>query len=581
MSRAKNNNVKSPLAGFKNRLGLVVCLLGLYGAGLTARLVYLQVVQHEQLLAEAEKQYVEKIEINTGRGKIYDRNHNPLATNVDVESVYLNPKEVTDKKQALRQLTHSLDLSPETVQRKLDSRRHFVWLKRKIALTEAARLKDKGIPGVGFIRESRRFYPKRALAASTLGFVGLDNQGLEGVEHYFDDLLKGSTRKTYVERDARGRPLLDAEEGVLAPSPSHDLELTLDETIQFHTETVLTRQIEQYNARGGVAIVMEPRSGDILSMATYPPFNPNRYSAASPEAWRNPAVSHAYEPGSIFKPIVAAAAVEEGTASPQDIFFCENGEFRIGKATIGEAANHRFGWLSLSKIIAHSSNIGAIKVAQTLGDRRFFDYIKRFGFGTRSGVSLPGESSGMLRSVENWSGLSLASISFGHEISVTPLQMVTAMAAIANGGELVKPRLARGVWKDGKQVTHYPPQVVRRVISPTTSRKMIGMLKEVVRKGTGKKAAVKGFEVAGKTGTAQKIDPETHHYSSDNYIASFIGFVPAESPRLVILVMIDEPRDKYWGGEVAAPVFSEIARETLRYLNVPPQGERVFVLDRA
>ncbi len=580
MSRPKNSNVKTPLAGFKNRLGLVVFFLALYGSGLTARLVYLQVFQHEELLAEAEKQYVEKVEINTGRGKIFDRNHNPLATNIDVESVYLNPREVIEPLQTQRALSKALGISPELVRKKLKSQRHFVWLKRKIALPDAARLKNQSIPGVGFIRESRRFYPKRALAASTLGFVGLDNQGLEGLEHYYDDLLKGTTRKTYVERDARGRPLLDSEEGVLTPSPSHDLVLTLDEVIQFHTESALIRQAERYNARSGVAVVMEPESGDLLALATYPPFNPNRYGASNPEAWRNRAVSFAYEPGSIFKPIVAAAAMEEGTAEPKDIFFCENGSMKIGKSRIGEAANHSFGWLSLSRILIHSSNIGAIKIAQTLGDQRFFDYIRRFGFGTRSGIDLPGESPGMLRPLKNWSGLSLASISFGHEISVTPLQMVTAMAAIANGGTLVKPRIASGVWKDGRQVDHFPSEKLRRVVSGKTSKKLITILKEVVRQGTGKKAAVKGYEVAGKTGTAQKIDPETHKYSADNYLASFIGFVPADSPRLVILVMIDEPKGSYWGGEVAAPAFSEIARETLRYLNVPKRGERVFVLDR-
>ncbi len=581
MSRPKANNLKTPLAGFQNRLGLVIFFLALYGAGLTARLVYLQVFQHEALLAEAEKQYVEKVEINTGRGKIFDRNHNPLATNIDVESVYLNPREVVDPEQALRVLTSALDLSPELIRQKLSSRRHFVWLKRKMALPDAARLKNQSIAGVGFIRESRRFYPKRALAASTLGFVGLDNQGLEGIEHYYDDLLKGTTRKTYVERDARGRPLLDSEAGLLTPSPSHDLVLTLDEVIQFHTESALARQVERYQARGGVAVVMEPKSGDVLALATYPPFNPNRYGVSNSDAWRNKVVSYAYEPGSIFKPIVAAAAIEEGTAEPTDIFFCENGQMKIGKSKIGEASNHSFGWLSLSRILIHSSNIGAIKIAQTLGGQHFFDYIRRFGFGTRSGIDLPGESPGMLRPLKKWSGLSLASISFGHEISVTPLQMVTAMAAIANGGTLVKPRIASGVWKDGERVDHFPPVELRRVISGKTSRKMVSILKEVVRQGTGKKAAVKGYEVAGKTGTAQKIDPETRKYSADNFVASFIGFVPADSPKLVILVMIDEPKDKYWGGEVAAPAFREIARESLRHLHVPSRGERVFVLDRA
>jgi len=581
MSRAKSKNPKAPLAGFKTRMILVAVALGLYAGALTARLVYLQVYQHETLLAESEKQYVETVEINTGRGQIFDRNHNLLATNIEVESVYLHPREVQDAPQTAQKLGRALRLDPAAVQKKIDSGRSFVWIKRKAPLEEVARLKDQGLPGVGFFRESRRFYPKRELAASTLGFVGLDNQGLEGIEHFYDHLLQGVSRRKFVEHDARGRHLFNTGDALAEPSPSRDLELTLDEVIQFNTEEALARQIKKYSAKSGVAIVLEPATGEVLALASYPPFNPNHFGAFDPKSWRNPAVSHAYEPGSIFKPILAAATLEEGAATPQDIFFCENGKMRIGKATIGEAANHRFGWLSLSKIIIQSSNIGAIKVAQKLGKEHFYQYIRRFGFGRKLDIEMPGESPGMLRPLKNWSGLSLASISFGHEISVTPLQMISAMAAIANGGTLVAPRLTRAVWKDGRPVESFQPRTMHRVISEKTSRQMVGILKAVVREGTGQNAAVPGFEVAGKTGTAQKIDPETRTYSPTAYVASFIGFVPANAPRLAILVMIDEPQSIYWGGEVAAPAFAEIARQTLRYLNVPSSEERVFVLDRA
>lgn len=581
MSRSKRPNPKTLLAGFRARLWVVAGLLGLFAAGLSARLVYLQVLQHERLWAESEKQYAETVEINTGRGLIFDRNHGLLATNIEVDSVYVNPGEVIDAGRTARQLAETLHLEPQKVRRKIRSGRHFVWIKRKAPLDEVARLRRLALPGVGFFRESRRFYPKRQLAASTLGFVGLDNQGLEGIEHYYDSLLKGTTRRAFVERDARGRRLINTETGLPGPSPSRDLELTLDEVIQFFTEEALRRQVRRFRARGGVAIVMEPATGEVLALASEPTFNPNRFNAFDPRRWRNPAVTFAYEPGSIFKPVVAAAVLEEGAAVPQDIFFCENGKMRIGKTSIGEAANHRFGWLSLSQIIIKSSNIGAIKMAQKLGERRFYEYIRRFGFGQKLEIDLPGESPGVLRPLRSWSGLSLASISFGHEISVTPLQMITAMAAIANGGTLVRPRLARAVWKNGERVQTFRTVRVRRVLSEKTSRQMVDMLKAVVREGTGKKAAVPGFEVAGKTGTAQKIDPETHAYSKTDYVSSFIGFVPAEAPRLVILVMIDEPRVKYWGGEVAAPAFRDIAARTLRYLNVPSSKERVFVLDRA
>ena len=292
-------------------------------------------------------------------------------------------------------------------------------------------------------------------------------------------------------------------------------------------------------------------------------------------------MSNAYEPGSIFKPIVVAATLQENIAKPNDIFFCENGAFKLGDAKIGEAANHKFGWLTLEDIVAKSSNIGAIKVAQELGEKRFFSYIQKFGFGKKLGIDLPGEANGRLRGLKQWSGLSLASISFGHEISATPIQMVSAIGAIANGGDLMRPHITRSIMKNGKTVKNYPSEIIRRVLSGNTSQQMTGILKSVVANGTGKRAALPGFEVAGKTGTAQKIDPKTQSYSKTAFIASFIGFVPADDPKLVILVMIDEPQKSYWGGEVAAPVFSNIARQSLRYLKIPSNLERVFTLNQA
>ncbi|NIY15664.1 MAG: penicillin-binding protein, partial [Nitrospinaceae bacterium] len=357
--------------------------------------------------------------------------------------------------------------------------------------------------------------------------------------------------------------------------------LTLDEVIQYTAERELKKQVRDYQAKSGLAIVMDPYTGDLYAVASVPEFNPNNYSGYSSQTWRNDAVSSAYEPGSIFKPIVAAAVLEEGLAGPDDIFFCENGTFQVGGSRIGEAANHQFGWLTLQGIITKSSNIGAIKIAQTLGPKRLYDYIRKFGFGDKLGMDLPGEAVGTLRGLPQWSGLSLASISFGHEISVTPIQMVSAIGAIANGGVLMRPRLTRALLKNGKIQKRFEAEPVQEVISEATSREMITILKSVVKNGTGAKASIPGFEVAGKTGTAQKIDPHTQSYSKTKYLASFIGFVPADAPRLVILVMIDEPQKSYWGGEVAAPVFQRIARKTLRYLHIPSSRERVFVMDRA
>ncbi len=435
--------------------------------------------------------------------------------------------------------------------------------------------------GVGFVSEQKRFYPKRELASTVVGFVGLDNQGLSGAEHFYQDQLKGTTVRKVMEKDARGRHIRSVASPSRNNAQSQDIVLTIDEVIQFTTEYHLKKQVEKYRARAGMAIVMDPYSGEILALANVPQYNPNNYQAYAPSIWTNNAVSGSYEPGSIFKPIVAAAAIDSGKARPNDIFFCENGRFKIGRTSIGEASDHKFGWLSLKNIISKSSNIGSIKIAQQLGQSSYFDYITRFGFGSRTGIGLPGESSGQLQDISRWSALSLASISFGHEIGVTPIQMVTALSAIANGGNLMRPLITRSIKKNGVVIKENKPRLVRRVISEKTSRQMIDILKTVVKSGTGGNAAIPGYDSAGKTGTAQKYDPETRTYSQTDYIASFIGFVPADAPKLVILVMIDGPKDKYWGGTVAAPVFREISKQALRYLNVPSSKERVYILDRA
>jgi len=581
MRRIKKNSPQTLYAALKGRMTWVALFLAVYGVALGGRLVYLQLFQHQALLSQSNKQYMRTVEIFTGRGNIFDRNLNQLATNIDVESVYIDPHEVFEKEYTADVLAANLDVDRESALRKIYSGKRFAWVKRKGRLSEIAQLKQLGLPGVGFIRESQRFYPNRELAASTLGFVGLDNQGLSGIEHHYHSILKGQLKRKVVEKDARGRHLQTGPYIDELDRRSSDLVLTLDEVIQFFAESEIRKQVERYKAKSGLAIVMDPHTGDIFAMASSPGFNPNHYSAYPHSQWRNPAIANAYEPGSIFKPIVVAAALEEGVAQPNDIFFCENGSYEVGGVKIGEASDHNFGWLTLQNIIAKSSNIGAIKVAEKLGKKRFHEYIRRFGFGRKLGINLPGETAGTLRTLPEWSGLSLASISFGHEISVSPLQMVSAMSAIANGGMLMKPQITRSILKDGDAVETHSSEAIRRVLSKRTSRKMISMLKSVVTHGTGKNAAIPGIDVAGKTGTAQKIDPETHKYSTTAFLASFIGFAPADNPRLVILVMIDEPQNSYWGGEVAAPVFRRIAEKTLRYLHVPSSHERVYVLNRA
>ena len=584
MNQVKGRLTRKEHGSLKVRLILISILFALFAVGLAGRLFYLQVAMHEDLVLRSEKQYQRTVDIRYGRGSIFDRNMNELATNIDTKSVYATPHEVLGKKQAARTIASALNLNQKSVYEKLRSGRHFVWLKRKATPTEVTRLRNSSLSGVNFISEDKRFYPKRELASGAIGFVGIDNQGLAGIEHQFQSTLKGNTVRTVMEKDARGRPIRFGKGVGDQVWGNRSVVLTLDEVIQFFTEHHLKNQVEKYQAKSGIAVVMNPNTGEIYALANIPQYNPNSYSIYQPQRWRNYAISNAYEPGSIFKPIVAAAVIDSGAALPDDMFFCENGKFGIetrnGEATFGEADNHKFGWLTLQNIIVQSSNIGSIKIAQQLGQRSFYDYIRKFGFGQKSGVELPGEAPGKVRGLSSWGLRSLASISFGQEISVTPLQITAAMGAIANGGVLMTPRIAHAVINNGQVGDKFEPKTVRRVISVQTSRQMVDILKSVVKDGTGKKAAVKGYEVAGKTGTAQKYDPKTGGYSKTAFVSSFVGFVPADAAKVAILVMIDEPKGTHWGGSVAAPVFSNIARETLRYLNVPPSDQPADILER-
>jgi len=559
---------------------MIACFFFLFGAALGTRLFFLQVIDHEKLVALSKKQYEATKKIVYGRGTIFDRNHNELAMNVEVESVYVTPSKVKDKKHTARILASHLKVDRKEIYKKLTSKKYFAWVKRKCDLEEVDRLRRLDLPGVGFIAEQKRFYPKRELAANIMGFVGIDNEGFAGVEHFHHSILKGTTVRRVIEKDARGRNIRSISETEKPKTKSRDIVLTIDEVIQFIAEHHLKKQVEKFQADSGMAIVMEPYTGEIYAIANFPQFNPNKYQAYTEKKRKNRIISNSYEPGSIFKPITAAAALNSGAVEkPSDIFFCENGEIRIGKKIIREAANHKFGWMSLRNIIAKSSNIGAIKIAQQLGEQNFYNYIRKFGFGKKTGIDLPGESAGQLQNYSRWSGLSLASISFGHEIGITPIQMATALSAIANGGNLMLPHITKAILKNGAVQKTIKPKLIRRVISEKTSRQMIEILKNTVKNGTGALAAVPGFETAGKTGTAQIFDQASGSYSKKKYLSSFVGFVPADTPRIVVLVMIENPRKNHWGSKVAGPVFREISKEVLRYLNEPAKGERVFYLN--
>jgi len=580
MGRKKEKTNRTNQSALKLRLVLVSILFALFSASLIGRLFFLQVTQHEDLVSRSEKQYQRTIDIHYGRGSIFDRNMNELTTNIEVESVYATPQEIINKKGTAKTLAKALNLDQQSAYKKIKSKRHFVWLKRKAPPMEVDQLKKISLPGIGFKSEEKRFFPKRELASGIIGFTGIDNQGLAGIEHQYDTMLKGNIVRAVMAKDARGNLVQFNGRNRRQMAGSHSIVLTIDEVIQFFTEYYLKKQVKKHQAKSGVAIVMNPNTGEVYAIANMPQYNPNNYSAYKAKRWRNLATSNSYEPGSIFKPIIAAAAIDAGVVRPHDIFFCENGKFLVGKTNIGEAADHKFGWLTLQNIIAKSSNIGSIKIAQQLGKRSFYDYIQKFGFGKKTGIALPGEATGRFKELPAWDAMSLASISFGHEISVTPLQMISAISAIANGGTLMTPRITRAIIKNGRVEKRFEPKAVRRVISTQSSRQMVDILKHVVKDGTGGKAVIKGYEVAGKTGTAQKYDSKTGSYSKTAYISSFIGFVPANAAKIAILVMIDEPKGDYWGGSVAAPVFRSIARETLRYLNVPSSDQRVYILDR-
>ena len=580
----KNKKPKS--SSFRNavkvRLIFVSSLLLLFAVSLIARLANLQITQHKTLLAKSEKQpHHGNLKTYFGRGTIFDRNGNELATNLVVESVFVVPQEVRDRKYTSKVLASALGQNYDRVYKEVSSNKQFAWIKRKASTDEIIHLKKAALSGVRFRSEQKRFYPKRELAANVIGFVGTDDYGLAGIEQTYQGKLKGMVYSQPIKQDGRGRNIQNLGSLSRSNLGNYDLMLTLDEVIQFTTEYHLTKQVERYKADSGMAVVMNPNSGEIYAMANVPQFNPNNYNKFTPETRRNNTVVSSYEPGSIFKPIVAAAALDNGIAQPEDEFFCENGSFKIGGRNIGEAENHEYGSLSMQQIIAKSSNIGAIKIAQKLGKDSFYEYIRKFGFGEKTSIRLPGVSSGQLRKRKNWSERSLASISFGQEIAVTPLQMVVALSAIANGGTLMEPHIAKALMRDGKIIKEIKPKKIRRVISEKTSRQMMEILKFVVKNGTGKKAAIDGFEVAGKTGTAQKYIAETQSYSKTEFISSFIGYAPADNPRLAILVMIDNPKGRHWGGVVAAPVFVKIAEKSLRHLNVTSSKERIFILDRA
>lgn len=543
-------------------LGAVAFLwLGL----ICARLVQLQVVRHGEFVQRAERQQQRLITVSPKRGILYDRNRRELAISISVESAFAVPGEIPDPERTARRLAALVGQPADQMAERLRSGRSFVWVARKLDARVADRIRVLNLQGIYFQRENKRFYPKRELAAHVLGFVGVDENGLAGIEYALDPQIRGPESRLIISTDGRRRWFHRSED---SPGEGASVVLTLDETVQFIAERELAAAIARTRARSGTIIVSDPKSGEILALANWPSFNPNAPTEVPPSYHLNRAVSLAFEPGSTFKVVTVAAALEEGLTRPQEVVDCQQGGIVLAGHVIRD--HKAFGPLTVREIIHQSSDVGAIKLGLRLGERKMYEHIRRWGFGQPTGVGLPAESPGLLRSPGNWSRISIGAIAMGQELAVTPLQLVAAFSAIANGGEWVAPDILREVIPFGAPKGAAPPLPPRRrILSPQTAERLRSMLRGVVMEGTGVLALPDGYSAAGKTGTAEKID-ETGTYSSTEFIASFIGFAPAVEPVVTVLVVLESPVGLYHGGEVAAPVFKKVVEEALAYLNVSP-----------
>ncbi|HET8580592.1 MAG TPA: penicillin-binding protein 2 [Nitrospiraceae bacterium] len=534
------------------------------------RLFNLHILQAAELTVKADRQHRKAVTVQGPRGSIYDRHGKVLAINMDVPSVFGVPASLENPSGVARDLAPVLHVRAGEIEKKLRQDRSFVWIARKLDPEQGRRLERMPLEGIGVVMEGQRFYPKGSLLSHVLGFAGMDSQGLEGLERRYDPYLRGEKQMVVLQRDALGRTVFPKGLHEQAPSAGRNVILTIDEVIQYIAEKELEEAVTATRAKGGIVIVMEPRTGAILAMAVNPRFDPNAVQAISADRWRNRALTDAYEPGSTMKIFVAAAALEEKVMEPGTLVYGENGHMAVANTVIHD--HERLGWLTFAQVIQRSSNIGSVKTALALGEERLYRWVRAFGFGERTEIDLPGEMAGLVKEPRDWGRRSLASIAIGQEIGVTPLQLVTAVAAIANGGWLMKPYTVSEI-RDGKGrvVVQVNPQVRRQPVSPETVHALSRILEGVVAHGTGTKAAIPGYRVAGKTGTAQKIDPKTGAYSSNLSVGSFVGYVPAEDPRLAIVVVIDEPQTEAWGGVVAAPVFRRVAEQALPYLGVSSQ----------
>jgi cell division protein FtsI (penicillin-binding protein 3) len=555
---------------------IVVAAVGLFvwSAGIEARLVYLQVYRHADLAARAERQQLRTIAASGKRGEILDRDGHVLAYSVDADSIYAVPTEIADPVKAANALCGALGDCTYADRQALADRirrgRAFVYVRRQVTPDQARRVAALELEGVGFMKENRRFYPNKDLAAHLLGYVGLDNNGLAGVEATYDNLIKGHAGTVLIQTDAKRHAFSRVER----PSTTGAaLELTIDQYLQHIAERELRAGVEFAGAEGGSAIVMDPASGEILALASYPTFNPNAYRNFREEARRNRAIQDLYEPGSTFKIVTASAALEQKLLRPGDWIDTNPGVIRFGARVIDEDKHHNYGVLTFTDVIVRSSNVGAIKIGLRVGAEGLGLYARRFGFGHPTSPDFPSESPGILWDPARQTDSALASMSMGYQVGVTPLQMASAVSAVANGGELVQPRIARAVIRDGLRKA-VPRKVLAHAIDSGTAADVTSIMEAVVERGTGRTAQLEGYTVAGKTGTAQKV--ENGRYSNTDYNVSFVGFVPSRKPAFTIVVVIDSPhRVPPYGATVAAPIFQRIAAAALRQYGIPPSVNRV------
>ncbi|KJS11563.1 MAG: stage V sporulation protein D [Peptococcaceae bacterium BRH_c8a] len=553
----------------RKRLTLTFILASLAFVFLMGRLAWVQFVHGEELQEKALEVRMRDIPVEAKRGSILDRNGKELVISISVDSIYATPGQVEDPRAAADKIAPILEMDADKLYEKLNKHSSFEWIERKVDNETASMIKALNLDGIGFVEESKRHYLDPGLAPHVLGFAGVDNQGLTGIERSYDEELRGQPGRIVIEHDAAGRPVPEALHQYIPAKQGHDLVLTIDETIQYFVERELDNVVTQYNPKFALAIVMDPETGGILAMGNRPSFNPNDWSNEPREVWdKNPAIWYNYEPGSTFKIITAAAALEEDAVKPEDQFF-DPGYIKVADRTIRchKAGGH--GSQTFVEVVQNSCNPGFIEVGLDVGIKRYYKYLDAFGFGSTTGIKLPGEAGGIVIPEDKATNLNLATISMGQSIAVTPIQLISAVAAVANDGVMMQPQLVQEISANGKTIFSMKPEKVRQVIAEDTARQLRGLLENVVANGTGRNAFVEGYRVGGKTGTAQVVG-ESGGYVSGRYVASFAGFAPADDPKMVMLVVIAEPQGGvYYGGLVAAPVFQAIARDTLRYMRLP------------